>query len=179
MNKESRIKVCKLILIIIIKNKYFPNKNRAELNNIAKEIERGIFRYTEKEIKESNIYGNVKDQKTLIYEIKARNLLWYLSNEVDNPSIDLIKKLKEKNIDFTTIAFMKPDEINEKLYEKDKQNIIKRLKVKIKKNYNKLYRCNRCKEYKVITVNHQRRALDEAAGLQCICDGCGHRWNIG
>ena len=175
---KLRKKTCKLILSVLMKHDFFKKKKNSEIIIYVKKVEKSIYNFTISKTTKFLAYGDIEDQKLFIYKTKVRNLLWYLSDEVDNPSKELFIFLKSPNVDILKVAFLRPDQMNKSLYIKDKNDINKRLKAKITKVYNKLYNCPRCKEYKVLTINHQKRALDEAAGLQCICDSCGYRWNI-
>jgi DNA-directed RNA polymerase subunit M/transcription elongation factor TFIIS len=140
-------------------------------DKIAKDIENSIYDY-------SIEYANTQDTPYLIqqiYDDKAQQILCQLFNQ---ESDYLIKALKDKKIDGTKIAFMKPEELDPEKYE----SIIKKREMEEYKKNNasgsSAFTCVKCKKARCQVSQKQTRAGDEPPTTFVTCLECKHTFKF-
>ncbi len=138
---------------------------------IAKDIETSIYNFSKE-------YAETNDTPYLIqsiYDTKCEEILCQLMNK---DSDYLIKALKDKKIDATNIAFMKPEELNPEKYE----NIIKKREMEEYKKNNtsgsSVFTCVKCKKARCQVTQKQTRAGDEPPTTFVSCLECGHTFKF-
>lgn len=90
----------------------------------------------------------------------------------------LVNKLLNGDINPNDVGFLNESEICPQSQEVEKNNIQKRIDVKIEKKSSNLYQCPACKERDCEYTVVQTRSLDEASGVKCICLACGNKFSI-
>ncbi len=140
-------------------------------DKIAKDIETSIYNFSKE-------YAETNDTPYLIqsiYDTRCEEILCQLLNK---DSDYLIKALKEKKIDATKIAFMKPEELNPEKYE----NIIKKREMEEYKKNNtsgsSVFTCVKCKKARCQVTQKQTRAGDEPPTTFVSCLECGHTFKF-
>ncbi len=138
---------------------------------IAKDIETSIYNFSKE-------YAETNDTPYLIqsiYDTKCEEILCQLLNK---DSDYLIKALKDKKLDATKIAFMKPEELNPEKYE----NIIKKREMEEYKKNNtsgsSVFTCVKCKKARCQVTQKQTRAGDEPPTTFVSCLECGHTFKF-
>ena len=158
------------------------SNNNIQTKKVIKEISK-IFDKKKAKIIEKSIYDFSEDFATenetpfllaQIYNTKKDEILKQL-----NESKILVQRIKDNEIDATTIAFLKVEELHPEKYEK----ILKKRSIVEAKKKNKAttsaFKCSKCKNSKTEVVEKQTRAADEPATLFITCMVCGHKWSIG
>lgn len=140
-------------------------------DKIAKDVEKSIYDFSKE-------YAEINDTPYLIqsiYETKSDEIMCQLSNR---DSDYLVKGLKDKKIDPTKIAFMKPEELNPEKYE----NIIKKREMEEYKKNNtsgsSVFTCAKCKKARCQVTQKQTRAGDEPPTTFVSCLECGHTFKF-
>ena len=85
----------------------------------------------------------------------------------------LLENLACRKIDPSDIGNMSSTELCPEATEWERKEIEKRNKQKTQGKTSKLYRCTHCGARNCTYVEVQRRAIDEAADIDCICISCG------
>ena len=139
---------------------------------ISTEIENSIYNFSEQ-------YAETQGTPFLlpqIYQDKSDELMCHLEN---NSNMELIKAIKSKKIDPSTVAELAPQELNPEKYEKIQ-------KKKDLEEYNKnnqattdIFKCSKCGHRKCKVTEKQTRAADEPATTFVECLECGHVWTMG
>jgi transcription elongation factor S-II len=158
INSSSREKVIKQIEKIIGEK-------------IAKNVELSIYNF-------STEYAETNDTPYLvqsIYDSKSEEIICQLN---DTDSQHLITGLKNKKIDATKVAFMKPEEINPEKYE----NFIKKREMEEYKKLNtvgsSVFTCTKCKKANCTVTQKQTRAGDEPPTTFVTCLECGNTFKF-
>jgi DNA-directed RNA polymerase subunit M/transcription elongation factor TFIIS len=140
-------------------------------DKLAKDVENSIYLYSKE-------YAEIHDTPYLlqqIYEDKAQQILAQLQNQESNY---LINALKNKKIDGTKIAFMKPEELDPEKYE----SIIKKREMEEYKKNNtsgtNAFTCVKCKKARCQVSQKQTRAGDEPPTTFVTCLECGHTFKF-
>jgi len=140
-------------------------------DKLAKDVENSIFNFSKE-------YAEINDTPYLIqsiYDTKSEEIICQLLNK---ESDYLIKLIKEKKIDATKIAFMKPEELNPEKYE----NIIKKREMEEYKKNNTsgstVFTCVKCKKARCQVTQKQTRAGDEPPTTFVSCLECGHTFKF-
>lgn len=138
-------------------------------SKIAKVVEASIFNYSKE-------YAEIQDTPYLfqeIYDDKANQILCQMRNQPY-----LIKSLKDKKIDGSKIAFMKPEELDPEKYE----SIIKKREMEEYKKNNtagtNAFTCAKCKKARCKVSQKQTRAGDEPPTTFVNCLECGHSFKF-
>ena len=140
-------------------------------DKLAKDVELSIYNFSKE-------YAEIQDSPYLlqqIYEDKAQQILCQLTNQ---ESEYLTKALKEKKIDATKIAFMRPEELDPEKYE----TIIKKREMEEYKKNNtsgsSAFTCAKCKKSRCQVTQKQTRAGDEPPTTFVTCLECGHTFKF-
>ena len=140
-------------------------------DKIAKDIENSIYKYSKE-------YAEIQDTPYLleqIYDDKANQILCQILNQESNY---LTKALKDKKIDGSKIAFMKPEELDPEKYE----SIIKKREMEEYKKNNtsgtSAFTCVKCKKSRCQVSQKQTRAGDEPPTTFVTCLECGHTFKF-
>lgn len=140
-------------------------------DKIAKDIENSIYKYSKE-------YAEIQDTPYLleqIYDDKAKQILCQILNQESNY---LTKALKDKKIDGSKIAFMKPEELDPEKYE----SIIKKREMEEYKKNNtsgtSAFTCVKCKKSRCQVSQKQTRAGDEPPTTFVTCLECGHTFKF-
>lgn len=138
-------------------------------DKIAKDVELSIYNYSKE-------YAEIQDTPYLlqqIYDDKAQQILCQLLNQDY-----LTKALKNKKIDGTKIAFMKPEELDPEKYE----SILKKREMEEYKKNNtsgsNAFTCVKCKKARCQVSQKQTRAGDEPPTTFVTCLECGHTFKF-
>ncbi len=140
-------------------------------DKLAKDVEISIYNFSKE-------YAEINETPYLlqsIYDTKSEEIICQLLNK---ESDYLIKLLKDKKIDATKIAFMKPEELNPEKYE----NIIKKREMEEYKKNNtpgsNAFTCAKCKKARCQVTQKQTRAGDEPPTTFVSCLECGHTFKF-
>jgi DNA-directed RNA polymerase subunit M/transcription elongation factor TFIIS len=140
-------------------------------DNFAKDVELSIYNYSKE-------YAEVQDTPYLlqqIYDDKAQQILCQILNQ---ESDYLTKAIKNKKIDPTKIAFMKPEELDPEKYE----SLIKKREMEEYKKNNtsgsSAFTCVKCKKARCQVTQKQTRAGDEPPTTFVSCLECGHTFKF-
>lgn len=138
---------------------------------IAKDIELSIYNFSKE-------YAEINDTPYLmqqIYDTKSEEIICQLLNKESNY---LVKAIKDKKIDASKLAFMKPEELNPEKYE----NIIKKREMEEYKKNNtsgsSAFTCVKCKKSRCQVTQKQTRAGDEPPTTFVSCLECGHTFKF-
>ena len=139
---------------------------------ISTQIENSIFSFSEQ-------YSETQGTPFLlpqIYQDKSDELLCHFENDSNK---ELVKSIKSKKINPSTVAELSPQELNPEKYEKIQ-------KKKDLEEYNKnnqattdIFKCSKCGQRKCKVTEKQTRAADEPATTFVECQECGHVWTLG
>jgi DNA-directed RNA polymerase subunit M/transcription elongation factor TFIIS len=139
--------------------------------NSIEQIENSIHKF-------SIDYASVNETPYLldqIYDTKGDEILKLIK---DNESDYFITAIKNKKIDLSQIAFLKPDELNPEKYDK----IIKKKALEEYKKNNQatsnVFECRKCKNKKCQVTQRQTRAADEPATTFVTCMECGYEFSF-
>lgn len=140
-------------------------------SKIAKDVELSIYNFSKE-------YAETNDTPYLIesiYDSKSEEIICQLNSK---ESQYLRTGLKNKKIDGTKVAFMKPEEINPEKYE----NIIKKREMEEYKKNNtassSAFTCVKCKKSRCQVTQKQTRAGDEPPTTFVTCLECGHSFKF-
>ncbi len=146
-------------------NKIF-NKEISDL------IEKSIFDFSEQ-------YAETQGTPFLIEQIYQDKVEELVCNFENKKNKELVSAIKTKKIDPSTVAQLKPQELNPEQYEK----ITKKKELE---EYNKnntastdIFQCSKCKNRKCKVTEKQTRAGDEPATTFVECLECGNVWRMG
>jgi DNA-directed RNA polymerase subunit M/transcription elongation factor TFIIS len=136
-------------------------------NKIAKDIENSIYKFSKE-------YTEMNDLPYLLESIYSDKFNEIFNLLINKKSTFLIKALKDKKINASNIAFMRPDELNPEKYD----TIIKKKELEENKKKNQAtsntHKCPKCKESKSTVIQKQTRSADEPATIYIECKTCGH-----
>ena len=148
----------------------------------SKQIEESIYKYAlsrAKDYKWDTDWSNVKFRR--IYMNKAIGLYGNLDGKNNIANKDFMKKVKGGEIDLTKIAFMTPQQVYPKHWEK----LIARKKASDNYLYCKQlapvtdkYTCGKCHKNKCTAYEVQLRSSDEPMSTLVECLECGHNWQF-
>lgn len=143
-------------------------------NNIAINLEKGIFNYTIQEANRQKLIKKWENQYfTQIYIDRLRSIYINLKNE------EILKQIQTNQLLPQTLAFMTHQEINSSRW---KQLIEKKLKLNANKYSNNIqastdmFTCRKCKSKKCTYYELQTRSADEPATIFVTCLDCGKNW---
>lgn len=165
--------------IIILSNllnqiEKFRIKKYKEQNEFLKLIEMGCYDKTIKDTFEDNISQNWDNIIFLNYYNTNCYELFNHLNEKKN--IKLINLIFDEKFDLKKLGLYEDEFFNYDLYLPIKKEIEKRLNVKLSKKSSKIYKCPKCKKFKVNVNYVQKRALDENASEEILCLNCNYFW---
>lgn len=148
--------------------KYQELKNLVNYSHYAYQIENGIFEYSVLYV----VYNQIdKDDFKIYYNYQFNNIVYNLKN-----NDEILKNLTISVIDPYVLAFMKPEELNDKKWEKIK-NRMQKIKDKIENiPTSDVYKCYKCGMRKITTFQVQTRGQDEDATTFVKCHNCGNIW---
>jgi len=136
---------------------------------LAKKMEESVYTFS-LEYAEDNNTPFLLEQ---IYKTKIEEIICILES-----SDFLIKAFKNKKLDASKIAYLRPDELNPSKYEK----ILKKKEIIEFKKKNKAstdaYKCSKCKKRKCTVMEKQTRSGDEPATTFVTCLECGHSFSF-
>ena len=140
-------------------------------DKFAKDVENSIYNFTKE-------YAETHDSMFLIqqiYDDKSTQILCQLQNK---ESDYLLKAIKEKKIDASKLAFMKPEELDPEKYE----SIIKKREMEEYKKNNtsgsNAFTCVKCKKSRCQVTQKQIRAADEPPTTFVTCLECSHTFKF-
>jgi len=148
-----------------LRNKVIDEFKKMVGNEIANEIEKSIFNFSEN-YAESNNTPFLLEQ---IYNTKSQELLCIIKSNLQY----IITNIKNNLINPLNIASMKPSELNMGQYA----DIIKRKEIDMLLNKPKgtnAFKCKKCKKNKCSVVEKQVLSGDEPATQFITCLECGH-----
>ena len=148
------------------------------LKKLSKKIEESIYNYS-KEVAKGRGLTEESKEFLRIYQTKTISLYLNLNKKSKIGNKNLLKRLKNKEIDVKTLAWLKPQELFPEKWEK----LIKRQKADEEYCYEKdfametdEFKCSRCKERRCTYYMLQIRSSDEPMTTFITCKNCGHRW---
>lgn len=140
-------------------------------NNLdySKEVEKSIYKFCE-----SYCY-NIEHNHEGIYLDKRDNLIDELTpNNIGNN--DLISRIKEIDFDLSNLAYMKPEELFPKNWEKELKRKSLTEEKKNKRETTNLYKCYQCGARECSVYSQQTRSADEPMTHFINCFNCGNVW---
>jgi DNA-directed RNA polymerase subunit M/transcription elongation factor TFIIS len=133
---------------------------------LVKEIEQSIYNFTKEYAEINDIPSYLIDS---IYENKSNEIIAQIMD-----STYLLNSIKDKTIDSSKLAFMKPEELNPEKFEA----IIKKREMEEYKKNNEVgssvFTCNKCKKANCKVSQKQTRSGDEPPSTYVTCLECGH-----
>ena len=150
--------------------------------DISSRIELSIFEYTKEKAQNNCILNDINDKHfRRIYMNKTMSLY----NNIDKKSYignkDLLGNIKKKKIDIDNIAYLSPQELFKKRWEKylNKQKAEEDFLYSVgKENITDEFTCMRCKKNKTSYYQLQTRSADEPMTTFVRCINCGNRWKF-
>ena len=139
-------------------------------SELAEEVERGIFKF-------SLLYpltkGKPKSLQETIYEDKATFLLKELDSSQPPFNKTLLSRLQKGEIEPVGLAFLSPQELDPKHWEKPlKKKEYRAFKAKNMATTNK-YTCKKCKGNRHSISQKQMSSADEPMTTFIVCLDCG------
>lgn len=158
----------------------FRSKVKDNLNNIiqnenmALNLEKGIYNYTIKEADMKNIVKKWDNNYFVqIYTDRLRSIYFNLKNQ------SVLDMIKSKKIKAHVLAFMSHQEMNPDLWHE----LIEAKKIRDKNKYESkmeamtdTYKCRRCQGRRCTYYQLQTRSSDEPMTTFVTCLDCGSRW---
>ena len=148
------------------------------LKKLSNQIEESIYDYSKEVAKERGIVEENKEFLR-IYQNKTISLYLNLNKKSKIGNKNLLKRLKSKEIDVKTLAWLKPQELFPGKWEK----LLKQQKADEEYCYEKdfametdEFKCSRCKERRCTYYMLQIRSSDEPMTTFVSCLNCGNRW---
>jgi transcription elongation factor S-II len=149
---------------------------------LAINIEKGIFNYSIKKAKQTNIVRKWENKYFVqIYTDRVKTIYFNLNSNVSSCNNELIEKIKNKVIKARDLTFMNHQEMNRKKWEKLIQEKIKRDKNLTSDNLaasTDEFKCYKCKKRKCTYYQLQTRSADEPMTTFITCLNCGNRWKF-
>ena len=124
----------------------------------------------------SEDYAKINDAEYLIdniYQTKLSEL-----NSIFKINTDIIKTVKSRKFNISTLCYLKPEELNPDKY---KSLLEKREKEEYKKNNQvttDVFKCKKCKSKKCIVTEKQTRSGDEPATTFVNCVVCDYSFRF-
>lgn len=149
---------------------------------LSTKIEKGIYRYARETTRD---LGYEADWENIIFRRQYLNKVTSLSSNLQQASYvgnsNLLKKIKNDEIDPLKLAFLKPKELYPQIWQQyeDKKNAAD----KMSKNLNHgietdMYTCGKCKKCRTTYYQLQVRSCDEPMTTYVACLECGHHWHF-
>ena len=162
---------------VLFRNKiisYLDNKIKIE--EISKNLEKGIYNYTLKSCEEKNLIKKWSNNLfVLIYIQKVKSILFNLKNEkIFNDLIN--KKFKAHEMVFMNHQELQPEKWND-LIEAKKIKDENKFSPKIEASTDD-FTCFKCKSNKCTFYQLQTRSADEPMTTFVTCLNCGNRWKF-
>jgi DNA-directed RNA polymerase subunit M/transcription elongation factor TFIIS len=146
---------------------------------IAKGILIGIKKYA---VQSANDHPAYHDHVYPIYKSKLNDLIFnFKAKDDENPNesiISIIEEMKNGNLDAETIAFMTPQQLNEKKWSilveriNNSENAIKNLPTR------KWKKCENCNKRRYFWRQEQIRSSDEPMTSIYTCKNCNREYRI-
>jgi len=124
----------------------------------------------------SEKYAKINDAEYLIDNIFQTKLSEL--NCIFKINTDIIKTIKSKKFDITTLCYLKPEELNPNKY---KTILEKKEKEEYQKNNQvttDVFKCKKCKSNKCIVTEKQTRSGDEPATTFVNCVVCDYSFRF-
>ncbi len=142
--------------------------------DISLDIEKSIYNFSLEYAENNNTPFLLEN----IYLSKADELQCLLTGENLQK---IIKVINDKKIDAKKIAYMRQNDLNLLVSNKNYVDIIKKRELNMMLNEKKgstAFECKKCKKRKCSIVEKQTRAADEPATQFITCLECGHVFTI-
>ena len=150
--------------------------------NICENIEKSIYNYASKKCIDKNIEPNIENEIFLRIYV---NKLMSLYNNLDKKSYikneNLYDELMNEKINLDQIAFLSPQEMNKKHWQKyiDKQSAVDEFLYSRSAGIRtQEYKCGRYKEHNCSYYQLQVRCSDEPMTTLINCLNCGNSWSF-
>uniref|UniRef100_A0A6C0HUQ6 TFIIS-type domain-containing protein n=1 Tax=viral metagenome TaxID=1070528 RepID=A0A6C0HUQ6_9ZZZZ len=143
--------------------------------DISLDIEKSIYNFSLEYAENNNTPFLLEN----IYLSKADELHCLLTGENLQK---IIKFINDKKIDAKKIAFMRQNDLNLLVSNKNYVDIIKKRELNMmlsEKKGSSAFECKKCKKRKCSITEKQTRAADEPATQFITCLECGHVFTIG
>jgi transcription elongation factor S-II len=147
-------------------------------NNIATNLEKGIYNFALTTAEEKNLikkWSNI--HFTTIYIQKLKTILFNLSNQ--NTLDIILQKIKNKEMKPHELAFMTHQEIRPDIWD----NLLEEKKIKDENKFSPKieastddYTCSKCRSKQCTFYQLQTRSADEPMTTFVTCINCGNRW---
>ena len=157
-----------------IRDKVFTQFNKLFDHDIATKIEKSIFDFSIDYAENNNTPFLLEN----IYTSKAEEIHCMVK---DSNLRNALIAIKDKKLDPSKIAFIKPSEINMILSNKQYIDIIKKREVDMMLNEKKgttAFECKKCKKRNASVMEKQILCADEPATQFITCLECGHAFMI-
>ena len=157
-----------------LRDKVFTQFNKLFDNIIATQIEKSIFNFSVDYAENNNTPFLLEN----IYTSKSDEIHCMVK---DNNLRNAIQAIKDKKLDPSKIATIKPSEINMVLSNKQYVDIIKKREVDMMLNEKKgttAFECKKCKKRNASVMEKQILCADEPATQFITCLECGHAFMI-
>jgi|TARA_B110000908_G_C10077941_1_gene368189 transcription elongation factor S-II len=165
------------------RNKIVTNiENFMENKKLSINIEKGIFNYSIKKAKQKNVVRKWENKYFVqIYTDRFKSIYYNLNSKISSCNIELIEKIKNKEMKARDLTYMNHQEMNRKKWNKLIQEKIKRDKNLTTDNLaasTDEFKCYKCKKRKCTYYQLQTRSADEPMTTFITCLNCGNRWKF-
>lgn len=158
-------------------------KNEGIEENIAKDMEIGIYNWTLKYADQNNIIKSWNDKLFMnTYINKSRSVLTNLDKTSYVGNQRLITRLNDKEFKPNQLPFMDMTNVFPERWKdildmrlKQEQNFYNSKKVA----KTDMFKCGKCKKRECSYYELQVRSADESSTIFVSCLNCGNRWRIG
>jgi transcription elongation factor S-II len=145
-------------------------------------IEKSIFNWAVKRVTSTGDGASWESRMFReCYKNKLRTIIWH----VNNPEVDLVKRLFEKKFKSTEIVNMSPDQLwpngpygkgieLKKVHDAHLQAI----NAEEQDSYVGMFKCGKCKSMKTTYYQMQTRSADEPMTTFVTCRNCNNRWKF-
>lgn len=159
-------------------------KQKTDLHdNIAQDIEIGIYNWTIAKCDERKIVKNWKSPRFVaVYTEKARSVVNNLDKNSYIQNDKLLDRLNEKEFLPHELATMKPENVFPSRWRDVVENYIKKTEHSYEKKamaMTDMFKCSKCKRRECTYTELQTRGGDEATTIFVRCVNCGHSWKMG
>jgi transcription elongation factor S-II len=145
-------------------------------------IEKSIFNWA---IKRASAAGDAASWESKVfketYKNRLRTILWH----INNPEVDLMKRLAEKKFKSIEIVNMCPDQLwpngpygKAKEAKRVHDAHIQAVNNEEKESYVGMFKCGKCKSMKTTYYQMQTRSADEPMTTFVTCTSCNNRWKF-
>lgn len=145
-------------------------------------IEKSIFNWA---IKQVSAAGDAASWESKLFKETYKNRLLSILWHVNNPEVDLVKRLAEKKFKSTDLVNMSPEQLwpngpygKKRRAKRVHDAHLQAINAEEKENYSGMFKCGKCKSMKTTYYQMQTRSADEPMTTFVTCTNCSNRWKF-